>query len=98
MRRTFSTKSTAAAVLLLLSALAAAHGHDSSMDMGMTKVNATAPAHSSFIADKVWNMPSYVGLGEHTGPMWAHIILMVLAWFFALPIGTPSTCRNSSSG
>ena len=94
----FSTKSTAAAVLLHLSALAAAHGHDSNMDMGMTKGNTSAPAHSSFIADHVWNMPSYVGLGDHTGSMWAHIILMVAAWFFVLPLGESSARRISSSG
>ena len=80
-----------AAVLLHLTTLATGHGHDSSMDIGITKPNITGPAHSSSIADDVWNTASYVELGERSTSMLAHVILMILAWLFVLPIGKSST-------
>jgi hypothetical protein len=83
-----SSTLTAAAVLLQLSTLVTAHGHghDASMDTGNMS-NASAQAHSPFLADDVWNMASYAGLSEQSGSMLGHVVFMVIAWFFALPIG-----------
>lgn len=86
-----TTTISVAAVLLHLTALAAGHGHDSGMDMGITKPNISRTAHTSFIADEVWNTASYVELGERSTSMLAHVVLMILAWFFVLPIGNSST-------
>ena len=35
----------------------------------------------------LYDVPSYAGLSAHSSWMLAHILLMVLAWFFILPIG-----------
>ena len=35
----------------------------------------------------LYEVRSYVGLSAHSSSMVAHIVLMVLAWFFILPIG-----------
>jgi hypothetical protein len=91
MRRMLATTIPVAAVLLHLTTLAAAHGHDSSIDIDIARPNITGPAHSSFIADDVWNTASYVDLGERSASMLAHVILMILAWLFVLPIGKSST-------
>lgn len=78
-----------AAVLLQFSSAVLAHSHDEGavddmggMKMGDGHLNQTAGE------DEWYTTPSYSGLSEHSGILLAHIILMVLAWFFILPIGT----------
>lgn len=72
-----------AAVLLQCSTLILAHGHD---DNGAEKMDGKHAAEG-MIEDDLWGLPSYSQLSAHSGMMLAHIILMVLAWFFILPIG-----------
>lgn len=83
------SRNTIAAVLLHLALLAVAHGDDEhmAMDMGNGK---GAEAHEKKPLDDndLYNLPSYAGLGMHGNMIMAHIVLMALAWFFVLPIGT----------
>jgi hypothetical protein len=79
-----------AAVLLHLSYTALAHGHDESDDVmdGMKmdkKPQGDLP--------EWYTMDSYFGLSDHSGLILAHIVLMVLAWFFILPIGASRSVR-----
>lgn len=77
-----------AAVLLQLSAAVLAHGHDEAGDDGMGDMKMGAGHLNQTAQDDPWyTTPSYSGLSDHFGILLAHIILMVLAWFFILPIG-----------
>ena len=78
-----------AAGLLYLFTSAVAHGHDAT-NMTMTAEQAAR----LLVEEGNWALPSYSGLAAHSSMMLAHIGLMVLAWFFILPIGG---CHSSSS-
>lgn len=75
---------TLAALLLQLASTVSAHGHDNDMngmDMGSGEPTTQEAEHDPY------NDPSYAGLSAYSGMMMAHIGLMVLAWFFVLPVG-----------
>ncbi|KAK2739708.1 hypothetical protein FQN55_009298 [Onygenales sp. PD_40] len=77
--------------LLFLAANALAHGDDhEGKEMDMTDMgnpnNATAPADSPM---------SYFAYQKHRGTIIAHIALMVIAWFFILPIGVMLSVARS---
>ncbi|KIY02896.1 uncharacterized protein Z520_01361 [Fonsecaea multimorphosa CBS 102226] len=75
-----------AAALLQLASLALAHGHDEEHhDMDMKKPE--APQNNGGEVEP-YDMPSYAGLGQHQNVILAHVVLMVLAWFFILPIAS----------
>jgi hypothetical protein len=79
-----SFRLTAAALLLQLASTVYAHGHEDGidgMDMGGEKPQSEGSEHDPY------NDPSYAGLSAHSGMLMAHIGLMVLAWFFILPVG-----------
>ncbi|RMZ82261.1 hypothetical protein DV738_g1905, partial [Chaetothyriales sp. CBS 135597] len=85
-----SLRYVAAAALLQLASTVVAHGgppdHSvkDGMDMRMGAGNSTAMhAGNSTVID----IPSYGGLEKHSRMILAHIVLMILAWFFILPIG-----------
>ena len=82
-----------AAVLLRLASLALAHGDDGHHDMNMEDMK-TPESHgdASDMEIDVYDMPSYAGLGMHGNMIFAHIVLMVLAWVFVLPIGMLANC------
>ena len=75
---------TVAAALLQLASQTLAHGHDE--DHGMDMKMPEAP-HNDGGEGEPYDMPSYAGLGQHQTQIFAHVALMVLAWFFILPIG-----------
>jgi hypothetical protein len=77
------SSSVVAAVLLHLSVLVSAHGHHGGMD-DMDVGNGSKPEHGPTSTEEV---TYYAGLSSHAGLMMAHIGLMVLAWFFVLPLG-----------
>ena len=78
-----------AAILLGFISSAVAHGHDENEDMnmdmgGMPISRPTIPiATDAAMAEPA----SYFQLTEHTGLMFAHILLMTIGWVFVLPIG-----------
>ncbi|KAK2784647.1 hypothetical protein FQN53_008367 [Emmonsiellopsis sp. PD_33] len=77
--------------LLFLAANALAHGDDhEGKEMDMTDMgnpnNATAPADSPM---------SYFAYQKHRGTIIAHIALMIIAWFFILPIGVMLSVARS---
>lgn len=87
------TSSTVLAAALLLVSLANALPHDEheSMDMstdmkmdGGMGMNQTLAAEAPNDSTAVM---SYFSYGKHTGSILTHIILMVLAWCFVLPVG-----------
>ena len=79
-----------AAGLFYLFTSVTAHGHDATNNMTMTAEQA---AH--LLAEEAnWALPSYSDHAAHSSIMLAHIGMMVLAWFFVLPIGE---CTSSSS-
>ena len=49
---------------------------------------ASSPSASAATGDADPGPMSYFAYGNHTGTIVAHIVLMVLAWFFVLPVGT----------
>lgn len=75
-----------AAVLLRLAALTLAHGDDEHCEGDMCGMEKPKTPSDDGLPD-YYAMPSYAGLGMHGKMMLAHIVLMVLAWFFILPIG-----------
>ncbi|ETI25031.1 hypothetical protein G647_04401 [Cladophialophora carrionii CBS 160.54] len=83
---------TVAAVLLQLASQTLAHGHDEGHDMDMKKPE--APQHKDGEVDP-YDMPSYAGLGQHQTQIFAHVALMVLAWFFILPIASMFSIARS---
>lgn len=84
-----------AAWLLLASvALVSAHGDEhSDMNMGVEMGGMSHSANSTPTSGGEYNPfydePSYFGLESYSGLMLGHILFMVLAWFFILPIGKP---------
>lgn len=79
-----------AAGLLYIFTSVIAHGQDAPNSRNMTAEQA---AHA-LVEEANWALPSYSGLAAHSSMMLAHITLMVLAWFFILPIGE---CTSGSS-
>ncbi|KAL2430267.1 putative membrane protein C3B8.06 [Exophiala dermatitidis] len=82
---------TLAAVLLQLAVLAAAHGSDEHSSMDMAEPQEKKPMDDN----DLYNLPSYAGLGQHGNMILAHIILMVVAWFFVLPVGVVFSVARS---
>lgn len=79
---------TVAAVLLYLSSAVLAHGHDELVRGGIDGMKMGVGNLSNVPdADDWYYMDSYSTLSTHTKVMVAHVVLMVLAWFFILPIG-----------
>lgn len=68
-----------------LASIAAAHGHDDNT------ADSSIEHHMSLnqsIADAiVAGPPSYFHFSDHSAAIFAHIILMCLAWIFVLPLG-----------
>lgn len=83
-----SSLAVSAAALLVVAAVttAAAHEHhEMDMDMDMDMAGMTPSAASQDAAE---NGPmSYFAYGKHSSTILAHIVLMVIAWCFALPTG-----------
>lgn len=78
----------AGALLLGFISSVVAHGsehEDMNMDMGGIPISrpTIATATNSTMAGPA----SYFQLKEHTGLMFAHILLMTIGWVFVLPIG-----------
>ena len=87
-----SLRYTVAAALLQLASTVIAHGHDEhgSNDIADIKMGAAHHSSSSEGVDK-YSLPNYFGLDKHSSMMLAHIVLMVIAWFFILPTGKSLT-------
>ena len=86
--RMVPSRCTVAAVLLQLASFTLAHGDDGDHDMDMGDVKTPESHGYVSAADPEWyTMASYAGLAMHGKMIFAHIVLMVLAWFFVLPIG-----------
>ncbi|KAH7029345.1 uncharacterized protein B0I36DRAFT_244651 [Microdochium trichocladiopsis] len=82
-------KHLAAAVLLATLPLALAHGDEEHMDMDMAMAS-PEPQPDSDPANL-----TYFRLPEHTGAIYGHIVLMVLAWIVVLPIGVMFSIARS---
>lgn len=91
-----------AALVLVIAPAVLAHGDDEGMDMdmgdsmggssmGMTAEpappahNATGNGTTNGTAEIIYK-PTYFAHPEHVGLMYAHILLMTVAWVFALPV------------
>jgi hypothetical protein len=74
--------------LLGLIHLVAAHGHDDHEDSGMPAMD-NMPSSTPGPASGAWlnRPPSYWSLSDHSGIMFAHIGIMIVAWVFVLPVG-----------
>lgn len=82
------SKQTIAALLLHFTVSISAHGHDGGMDnMDMSQGHQPAPSNASVVQGEAVN---YADLSAHSSLMMAHIGMMVLAWFFILPVGESS--------
>lgn len=86
-------KAQPAALLLCASALlVSGHGNEhASEDMAM---NMGGPLHNTSTTTsgkpdfrQLYNEPSYFRLEAFSGWMLGHVVFMVLAWFFVLPLG-----------
>ena len=81
-------KLSIAALLLNLFSLAAAHGDSAHGTMDMSRMlNATNATYDPEY-ERLLNLPNYAGLDSYTGPILAHIVLEIIAWFFVLPLGS----------
>jgi len=82
-----------AAGLLSLASVVIAHGDEEHNGMDMGDMN-KPEAHSEQSGSKEINnydAPSYYGHDSYQNLIMAHIVLMVAAWFFILPIGMQAT-------
>lgn len=79
----------AEAVLLGFVSSAVAHGHDEhgDMNMDMGGMSSSRPTIATASNSTMAEPTSYFQLTEHTGLMFAHIVLMTIGWVFVLPIG-----------
>ena len=83
--------------LFLVSAVTA-HGGDGAHSTDVA-TSWSEMAHTTFSATArptnvdLFDQPSYSGLSQHSGMLLAHVVLMVLAWMFVLPLGQSSTPR-----
>jgi hypothetical protein len=77
-------------VLLGIISSVVAHGDDEhgDMNMGMDGMSTSRPTIATSSNDTMAEPASYFQLKEHTGLMFAHILLMTIGWVFVLPIGT----------
>lgn len=84
---------------LLLSLAADARPHNDHQSMGMdtdmsggmgSSHSGSAPSNHTADGDSQDYPMSYFAYQKHSGVIMAHIVLMVLAWFFTLPIGATS--------
>lgn len=86
------------ALVLAIVPVILAHGDDEGMNMEMESssgldmtealpqaINATTNSTTDGAA--IVYKPTYFAHPEHAGLMYAHILLMTLAWIFALPVG-----------
>lgn len=85
--------------LILLAAVAGtalAHGDDDNMDMGgmhnapavpTAAASAAGPTGTNSLIGPDGEPISYFALGTHSGALITHVVLMVVAWFFVLPVG-----------
>lgn len=74
-----------AAALLQVAAVVLAHGHDGDKKMDMDMASPDTSSSADTLNPE--QLPSYAGLDQHRGAIMLHIVFMVLAWFFTLPIG-----------
>lgn len=76
-------------VLLGFISSVAAHGDDEHGDMSMDLggMSDSRPTIATATNGTMAEPASYFQLTEHTGLMFAHILLMTLGWVFVLPIG-----------
>lgn len=65
-----------------------AHGSE---DMNMDGMNSEPTPPVNHEPHDLFDLPSYIGLDTYSGLMLAHIVFMVLSWFFVLPLGKLST-------
>jgi len=75
-----------ALLLQFCSTVIADEAHESS-EAGIPGMNVSTATRTNGEQGDLYSLPSYVNLSEHSGTMMAHIILMTVAWVFALPIG-----------
>ena len=80
---------TAAAALLELLPLAVAHGEDFHGPDGKTAMQEAPgrPTIADGLNQTLVEPRSYFALPDHASAMYAHILLMVLAWIVLLPVG-----------
>jgi hypothetical protein len=64
--------------LLGLLSVVVAHGHDEKISVAVEATSPTSDAAPE----------SYFQYGEHSTWIFAHILIMTLAWVFVLPVGT----------
>lgn len=79
----------AALVLLGLSSPTLAHEHGDHManPLELEASSSHPTTHMNGMTSSVASPQSYFAYPEHSGLLGAHVILMVIAWFFILPIG-----------
>ena len=76
--------------LVLLGLISSVVAHDSKHDdtnMEMGGMPMLRPTIAAATNGTVVEPASYFQLKEHTGLMFAHILLMTIGWVFVLPIG-----------
>ncbi|KAK2757689.1 hypothetical protein FQN54_004658 [Arachnomyces sp. PD_36] len=102
MRSTASSLIYLAAPLLLALADALPHDdhHSTGMDMNMgggtdSGHMGSAPSNHTADPDDQDHLMSYFAYQKHSGMIMAHIVIMVLAWFFTLPIGVMFSIARS---
>lgn len=78
----------AGALLLGFISSAVAHGSEhKDMNMEMGGIPISKPTIATATNSTMAEPASYFQLEEHTGLMFAHILLMTTGWLFVLPIG-----------
>ena len=75
------------AALLLLEVVPRAIGHGDRHGEWGSEVNLTKVHLNSSMDITTMPKQSYFALGKHNGLIFGHIALMIVAWFFVLPIG-----------
>jgi hypothetical protein len=81
-----------AVMLLQVASLVAAHEVD-----GAHEAELESAASNNVTRSGLYGMSSYAGMSEQSSLIIAHIVLMLAAWFFVLPIGMVPPIAESQS-
>ena len=93
MVHTSSFKGIAVTLLLASTTVVLAHGHDDHAGETANMAHVPIPMSTASMNSSSMSPQSYFTYPASRGLILGHVILMVLAWFFVLPISEPSLLR-----
>ena len=89
MVHTSSFKRVVVTLLLASTTVVLAHGHDNHAGEAADMEFVPSPTSTASMNSSSASPQSYFTYPASRGLIWGHVILMIIAWLFVLPIGKP---------